>query len=107
MTIGGVSARSRGPVRRLVRSTTIVVGVSVLTLALTAGSAAPSGGGAVTRYRGFGINEPYNITSGPDGALWFVNQGNGSIGRITTSGVVTNYTGTGINVPVEITAGPD
>ena len=47
------------------------------------------------------------ITTGPDGALWFTNTGNNSIGRITTAGVVTNYTGTGIDDPSAITAGPD
>ena len=36
---------------------------------------------------------------GPDGALWFTNYGNNSIGRITTAGAVTNYTGTGIDAP--------
>ena len=54
-----------------------------------------------------GNDAPYGITAGPDGALWFTNAGNNSIGRITTAGVVTNYTGTGINEPRGITAGPD
>jgi streptogramin lyase len=40
-------------------------------------------------------------------ALWFTNENNNSIGRITTGGVVTNYTGTGIGEPDGITAGPD
>ena len=44
---------------------------------------------------------------GPDGALWFTNSGNDSIGRITTSGVVTNYTNSGIAAPSAITTGPD
>ena len=50
---------------------------------------------------------PHGITAGPDGALWFTNYGNNSIGRITTAGVVTNYTGPGIDGPDGITAGPD
>jgi virginiamycin B lyase len=33
------------------------------------------------------------ITAGPDGALWFANSANNSIGRITTKGKVTNFTG--------------
>jgi streptogramin lyase len=41
---------------------------------------------------GTGIVGATGITSGPDGALWFTNAGNNSIGRITTSGKVTNYT---------------
>ncbi len=39
--------------------------------------------------------------------MWFTNNGNDSIGRITTGGVVTNYTGTGITNPQGIAAGPD
>ena len=50
---------------------------------------------------------PLGITSGPDGALWFTDVGNETIGRITTSGTGTSYTGSGINFPGEITAGPD
>ena len=53
-----------------------------------------------------GIDQPDGITAGPDGALWFTNDANNSIGRITTAGVVTNYTGTGIDAH-GITAGPD
>ena len=48
------------------------------------------------------------ITTGPDGALWFANHGNNSIGRISTTGVVSNYTGAGISSgPTAITVGPD
>ena len=51
--------------------------------------------------------DPDEIAPGPDGALWFTNAGNNSIGRITTAGVGTNYTGIGISDPVGIVAGPD
>ena len=61
----------------------------------------------VTDFTGNGMGDPLGITSGPDGALWFTNHANSTIGRITTSGVVTNYTGTGVNLPAEITSGPD
>jgi virginiamycin B lyase len=44
---------------------------------------------------------------GPDGALWFTNTGNNSIGRITTSGAVSNYTGIGIANPNGIVTGTD
>ena len=44
---------------------------------------------------------------GRDGALWFTNAANNSIGRITTAGSVTNYTGPGISNPHAITAGSD
>ncbi len=37
-------------------------------------------------------SSPFQITAGPDGALWFT-EGNsvGKIGRITTAGVITEY----------------
>ena len=53
------------------------------------------------------VRDPLDIAVGPDGALWFANDGHDSIGRITTSGTVTDYTGTGIHDPVGIAAGPD
>jgi streptogramin lyase len=56
---------------------------------------------------GLGISSPDGIAAGSDGALWFTNYGNNSIGRITTAGVVTNYTGPGIDAPWGITGGPD
>ena len=61
----------------------------------------------MTNYTGTGISGPQGISAGPDGALWFANYGNNSIGRITTAGVVTNYTGAGISNPDAIIAGPD
>ena len=48
--------------------------------------------GRSRNYTGAGIDDPIGITAGPDGALWFTNSGNNSIGRITTTGTVTNYT---------------
>ena len=44
---------------------------------------------------------------GADGALWFTNEGNNSIGRITTAGVVSNFTDPSISRPTIIAAGPD
>ena len=39
--------------------------------------------GIVTNYTGTGIDGPAGITAGPDGAVWFTNYHNSSIGRIT------------------------
>jgi virginiamycin B lyase len=61
----------------------------------------------VTNYTGKGIDGPQGIAAGPDGALWFTNSTNNSVGRITTAGVVTTYTGKGISDPTSIVAGPD
>jgi virginiamycin B lyase len=48
--------------------------------------AAPAVAGKVTIYSARVIDGPRGITAGPDGALWFTNNGNNSIGRITTTG---------------------
>ena len=97
----------RWRVRRLAASTAVLVALPMLILGGTAGTAAASYAGRVTNYTGTGISSPEAIAAGPDGALWFTNYGNNSIGRITTAGAVTNYTGTGINYADGIAAGPD
>jgi streptogramin lyase len=67
------------------------------------------------------IDDPTSITAGPDGeqALWFTNNQNDSIGKITTPGTtgtvtISNYTydngadtNYGLGGPTGITAGPD
>jgi streptogramin lyase len=57
------------------------------------------------------ILNPHGITAGPDGALWFANNGNGNgttIGRITTSPTTVNsYSGPGVDGPESITPAPD
>ena len=49
-------------------------------------------------------SRPYEITTGPDGNLWFTEAG--KIGRITTDGVVTEFL-SGLNFPAGIAAGSD
>ena len=45
---------------------------------------------------------------GPDGALWFTNSGNDSIGRITTDGSTKSaFFDPSINQPHGIVSGPD
>ena len=47
----------------------------------------------IANYTDPSIANPTSISAGPDGALWFTNYNNNSIGRITTSGgIVTHYT---------------
>ena len=53
------------------------------------------------------LDHTYAITAGPDGAMWFTNYGNNSIGRISITGVVNKYTSPSIDVPLDITAGRD
>lgn len=51
---------------------------------------------------------PYDITSGPDGNLWFTEYYGGKIGQITPNGVITQFpTPTGESFPQGITPGPD
>jgi virginiamycin B lyase len=65
-------------------------------------------GPAIANYTAPGISAPEEITSGPDGALWFTNSTNNTIGRISTSGVVSNFAlPVDGNEPYGITAGPD
>ena len=51
--------------------------------------------------------QPTRHCRGPDGALWFTNFGNNSIGRITTDGSVTNYPDSSITTPSAIAVGSD
>src|SRR5438132_9558904 len=60
--------------------------------------------GLVTTYR-TGVDHPQSIAAGSDGALWFTNSGDRSIGRITTAGVISDYSGPGISGQGQITSG--
>ena len=97
--------------RRRVAASIVSIGLAfnllvVPWVAATANASTP----VVTNYTGTGIDAPQGITAGPDGALWFANEGltgegSSTIGRITTGGAIANYTGAAS--PVGITAGPD
>jgi streptogramin lyase len=51
---------------------------------------------------------PLGITAGPDGALWFTEEGVNQVGRITTAGVLREYPLTALCCwPEYIAAGPD
>jgi streptogramin lyase len=53
-------------------------------------------------------SQPLDITTGPDGNLWFSESGAGRIGKITTQGAVTEFVLPGpFTRPVGITSGPD
>src|SRR5450631_808456 len=86
------------------RATTLLTGLSLLGLSIGV-PAASAAATTVTKYTGTGIGQPWSITTGPDGALWFTNETTNSIGRITTTGTVTNFNGPGISDPGDITAG--
>jgi streptogramin lyase len=52
-------------------------------------------------------SQPYSITSGSDGNLWFTNTGTSKIGKITPAGKITEYALPSESVPYHIVAGPD
>jgi len=54
------------------------------------------------------VNAPEYITTGPDGNLWFTENGVSKIGRVTPSGTITEFaTPTNNSRPDVITTGPD
>jgi streptogramin lyase len=72
-------------------ATVLVAAVTPAVVASAPAASADGTAGVFTNYPGTGIASPAGITTGPDGALWFVNQGNESIGRISTTGEVSNF----------------
>src|SRR5205807_993128 len=66
-------------------------------------------GGTVTTEFALPIatNDPENIVTGPDGALYFTETGGDKIGRITTAGAITEFTLQLSAVPSDITLGAD
>jgi virginiamycin B lyase len=56
-----------------------------------------------------GSGEPNDVTAGPGGNLWFVQQGSSArVGRMTTSGTLTQYPPpTPVSDPNQIAAGAD
>jgi len=65
--------------------------------------------GAITEYRVVTAgSHVVGIALGPDGALWFTDNGVGRIGRITLTGAITEYLiPTASGGPFGIAAGPD
>ena len=55
----------------MARSVVLVVGLPLLMLGPTVGTASASGAGTVTIYAG--ISQSQSIAAGPDGAMWFTN----------------------------------
>ena len=90
-----------------VASPTTTTRATTTTMAPTTTTTTPGALIPVTSYADPSIKSPIDITAGPDGALWFTNAGNDSIGRITTAGAVTNFTDPSIASPNGITVGPD
>lgn len=83
-----------------------------LAAALMTAFATPAAAGAIDEFPLPAGTQPGGITAGSDGALWFVEEGPSSIGRITTGGVVTDFPVTAtaaadVSSLDQITLGPD
>ena len=82
----------------------------LVALSLGAGSSAALAGPAISEFEAgltpnIGI---WGITSGPDGNLWFTEETNNGVGRITPGAVITEFTaGFPIGSPRGIVSGPD
>jgi streptogramin lyase len=97
--------------RRLAAVTTVVP-AALLLLTFYPTTALASGAGTVTNFPMSGYTNPYGITAGPDGNLWFTEYSGTSgsaIGSITPSGNITSYpvSGTPGWGPIVVTPGPD
>jgi streptogramin lyase len=51
-------------------------------------------------------SNPFGLTAGPDGNLWFTDQTSGKVGKVTPSGTIAEYATEG-NEPEGIASGPD
>jgi virginiamycin B lyase len=91
--------------RRLGGFAALVVLLPALSLSLLLSSASAVGAGQVTSY--LGISGPGWIAVGPNADLWFTNETNNTIGRVTSTGKITNFSGVGIDFPRAIVAGAD
>jgi virginiamycin B lyase len=92
---------------RLLRITSLLaIAISMVATLISGAQAGPSA--SFTFYTDPSLSSPSEVTTGPDGALWFTNAGNGSIGRIDTNGVISNYVDWPATGGVRgITSGPD
>jgi streptogramin lyase len=82
-----------------------IVLVTILALASIGGASAET----IIEFGGLTADSgPFEITTGSDGALWFVELSSNRIGRITTNGIITEFPiPTADSYPYSITAGPD
>jgi virginiamycin B lyase len=92
------------PIRSLIL---IVTGLALIfpALAVLPAHASPT----ITEYSvPTSSSRPTEVTTGPDGALWFTEESGNAIGRVTTSGDFTQYSlPNSDSAPYDIVTGPD
>jgi len=63
--------------------------------------------GTITTFSVPTASKTFDIAKGPDGNMWFTEQGTHSIGKITSTGVATLFAIPSAALPIGITGGPD
>jgi len=63
--------------------------------------------GTITTFPVPSASKTFDIAKGPDGNMWFTEQGTHSIGKITPTGAATLFAIPSAALPIGITAGPD
>jgi len=110
MIMRSTSAQSSNQLRvGLLRWRTIGV-VAVLALLATLGvgpAAAVDPPETITAFTDESVADPRMLAVGPDGALWFPNRGNDSIGRITLEGEITSLANGEITSPTLVAPSTD
>src|ERR1700687_6187528 len=111
------SSRSKGESMKTLLATgfCLLLGVSLSLLMVACGGAGGAIPGAIpsatpqliTEYQLSGIPGPTDITTGPDGNLWFADNYVSGIGKITPSGAVKIFALPPIEGPFRLTAGTD
>jgi streptogramin lyase len=86
------SVRSRRKKHHLAIVPAVLAVLALLSADLCPGATATTRAGNVTNYSLNGYYNPYGITRGPDGNIWFTEYNTPSaIGKITPSGMITSY----------------
>ncbi len=81
--------------------------IAVLVLALPGSASALGLGEQEEFFAPTQPTQPLTLTKGPDGNVWYTNDGSTKIGKVTPAGVVTEYSPGLAGNAFSITAGPD
>ena len=85
----------------------LLASMIVLGAAPTRAAAAAPPAGTVTEYGRSLLAGAWGVATGADGNIWFTNEGNNRIGRVTPTGTFTSFSSPNIDKARDITSGPD